>query len=251
MFDSPGILELPFDTLTFPLVEDAHLYDLTRYHAQIVPNNQPFSFDQTLVSKFKHAQHKLRVVTYNYGNDYVRDYLNNGNGFFIERHDFIQAITPMSEQCGGYVILGTEENGVLELIAATVPFGYTLLVDVGAIHGDSTLTGLYMMAMTGNHEAMATADTVFMKNSLDGCNVKTAVEPTQEVVAGLRGDSFLLTSDEVGNGRVKEKVEAIKGEIKEAMGKMKWFWFQPVVATGNSFVGWTKTLGLTLPDGDE
>jgi hypothetical protein len=30
----------------------------------------------------------------------------------------------------------------------------------GTSSGDSTLHGLYMMAMTGNHTAMATADTV-------------------------------------------------------------------------------------------
>ena len=33
-------------------------------------------------------------------------------------------------------------------------------VTYGTLSGDSTLHGLYMMAMTGNHTAMATADTV-------------------------------------------------------------------------------------------
>jgi len=101
----------------------------------------------------------------------------NGSGVFIERHEFIQSITPLSPSCGGFVILGREieanELGkkCLELIACAIPFGFTLLVDVGAIHGDSTLTGEFMMAMTGNHKAMKTADTVFLKHRSTRRNV--------------------------------------------------------------------------------
>lgn len=85
---------------------------------------------------------------------------------FIERHEFIQAITPMNTNCSGFVILGRiNESNVLELITIIIPFGYTLLVEPWAIHGDSTLVGMYMMAMTGNHNAMKTADTVFIKNA--------------------------------------------------------------------------------------
>jgi hypothetical protein len=46
----------------------------------------------------------------------------------------------------------------------SIPFGYVLLLHPGAIHGDSTLTGLYLMGMTGNHTAMNTADSVFLKS---------------------------------------------------------------------------------------
>ncbi len=45
----------------------------------------------------------------------------------------------MNSKCGGFVLLGREVDGVLELIALPVPYGYTLLVDVQAIHGDSNL----------------------------------------------------------------------------------------------------------------
>ena len=64
----------------------------------------------------------------------------------------------------GREVTARDGNSHLELIACPVPFGFTLLVDVGSIHGDSTLTGLYMMAMTGNHHAMSTADTVYLKH---------------------------------------------------------------------------------------
>lgn len=82
----------------------------------------------------------------------------------------------MNEQCGGFVTIGRETAESLELVALPVPFGYTLLVDVGSIHGDSTLTGMYMMAMTGNHRAMRTADTVFIKNPETKTNVHFTID---------------------------------------------------------------------------
>ena len=36
--------------------------------------------------------------------------LINGSGIFIEKHEFIQSITPLNDQCGGYIILGRETN---------------------------------------------------------------------------------------------------------------------------------------------
>ena len=124
----------------------------------------------------------------------------NGSGAFIERHEFIQAITPLNKECGGFVMLGREVIDIhgrksLELVACPVPFGYTLLVDVGSIHGDSTLTGLYMMAMTGNHVAMKTADSVFLKHRETKKNVLVRTVPPLPVIPGLTGSSFLLTSD--------------------------------------------------------
>lgn len=164
IFKRNGFLNTQLDYLTLPVLTDPHLYDLSSFAIQIVKNNTPFSFNQKLIKQYPHAQHKLRVITYYYGPNYVSNYLMNNNGVFIEKHDFIQAITPLHNTCGGYVIVGRERDSKLELLAVTIPFGYTLLVKPRAIHGDSNLVGLYMMAMTGNHTAMATADTVYMKN---------------------------------------------------------------------------------------
>ena len=129
----------------------------------------------------------------------------NGSGAFIERHEFIQAITPMNKECSGFVILGCEvtKGDNLELVACPVPFGYTLLVDVGSIHGDSTLTGLYMMAMTGNNVAMKTADSVFLKHRETKKNILARTVPQLPVVPGLTGTNFLLTSDEKPLGVLK------------------------------------------------
>jgi hypothetical protein len=57
-------------------------------------------------------------------------------------------------------------EGVLELIAVRVPLGYTLLVDKGCLHGDTTFGGLYMMGMISNHVTSNTADTIFLKHAV-------------------------------------------------------------------------------------
>lgn len=253
LFESPGILEMSIEEIRLPLIRDGYNFDLTPFRAQIVPNNEPFTFNQELVNKYNHAQHKLRVVTYNYGENYVKDYLMNGSGIFIERHEFIQAITPVNNNCGGYVILGREIKDTrvlkeiqLELIAVTIPFGYTLLVDVGAIHGDSTLTGLYMMAMTGNHNAMKTADTVFMKHS-SGKNVECITEPKLFSVPTLPGKNFLLTSDQLSLNELKKEDIKEKINIIKSLGLIQRFYWEPVILTGTPNMGWTKTLGKTLP----
>lgn len=79
-----------------------------------------------------------------------------------------------------------------------MPYGTTLLVEVGCIHGDSTLTGTYSMAMTGDHEAMATADTVYLKNRTTRLNAKVTTNPEvpKPKSPPVRGSEFLMTSDE-------------------------------------------------------
>lgn len=250
LFESPGILELNDFEIKFPVITDAYNYDLTSFGAQVVPNNEPFVFNQELINQYKHAQHKLRVVTYNYGEKYVQDYLMGGSGIFIEKHEFIQAITPINTNCGGFVILGREilvaDRKQLELIAITIPFGYTLLVEVGAIHGDSTLTGLYMMAMTGNHNAMKTADTVFMKH-VSGKNIKLSTYPKLPSIPTLPGTNFLLTSDRVTLNMLKQMDSHEKTNIITSLDFIEGFYWKPVILTGTPNTGWTKTLGLNLP----
>ncbi len=219
LFELPGMLTLPEQVMKLNIIEEPYKYDLRQYHAQVVKNEEPWCFDQELVSKFPHAQHKLRIVTYNYGDDYVPEYLNKGSGIFIERHDFIQAITPMNEKCGGFAMVGKEDKDGLELVGIKVPYGYTLLVDSGAIHGDSTMTGLYMMAMTGHHGAMATADTVFMKTA-DKQNV--FVEPAVPLprVPGMSGTEFLVASDEKPLAELRDEVRALEAKMK---GEKPWW----------------------------
>jgi hypothetical protein len=164
LFEHPGVLLTELQTLVIDPIRDPYNYDLSTFRVQVVPNDVPFRFTLESIDRYPHAQHKLRVISYYYGSRYVPDYLMNGNGIFIERHDFIQAITPLHPTCSGYVIVGRIQDDNLQLIAITIPYNYTLLVEPQAIHGDSNLIGMYSMAMTGNHLAMGTADTVYLKN---------------------------------------------------------------------------------------
>ena len=174
LFDNPGILELQTKVIKMNILDAGYKYDLKEYGCKLVVNYRPFRFNQKLVNKYQHAQHKLRAITYFYGDNYVNDYLMKTNGLFLEKHEFIQSITPLHPNCGGYVILGkcSHEKGKIDLIAVEIPFGYTLLINPMAIHGDSTLRGFYLMTMTGNHDAMNTSDTVFLKNTYSYENVK-------------------------------------------------------------------------------
>ena len=275
LFDFPGILEVPHAELSIPLVTDAYRYDLSAFHAQVVPNHVPFAFDQTLVQKHAHAQHKLRAVTYNYGPRYADDYVMKHNGLFIERHDFIQCITPMHAQCGGFAFVGREvpaeaaPGSRLELVAITIPFGYTLLVDSGCLHGDSTLTGMYLMAMTGNHVAMGTADTVFLKHAATKRNARavpvpfppaptpapapparSAAESAAESAAAAAAAAapaplpLLLTSDQLPLAQLHAHDAALKASIAASMNALKALVWQPVIMTSAS---WTKTRGTHLP----
>ena len=53
------------------------------------------------------------------------------------------------------------------MIAVEIPFGYTLIVYKGCIHGDSNFKGMYAMMMTCDHNLMNTADSVFLRSSQD------------------------------------------------------------------------------------
>lgn len=227
-----------------------------------------------------------------------------GNGVFIERHDFIQSITPMLPSCHGYVLLGRmipseeetkremgeedeeivieseekKEKGegkrrgdksrrgdertkeTLELIAVRIPYGYTLLVEPQCIHGDSTLIGMYVMAMTGKHTAMGTADTVYCKESQHKKNVKvifTEEEEAREINAKAFSVTSLpfsirpiLTSKEIPLRSVKEIDQTLKDVIQgtvrreSVFGQMANLVWRPIITTSS---GWEKTLGTSLP----
>jgi hypothetical protein len=247
LFAYPGVLELNEDELNIPLLIDPQNYDLSSFSVQVVKNDQPFAFNQDLVRKYQHAQHKLRVITYNYGSNYVKDYLMNSNGMFLEKHQFIQSITPSNEECGGYVLIGRYINKSLEIVRICIPYGYTLLVDAMALHGDSGLIGTYIMSMTGDHHAMGTADTVYLKNKLTCRNVRIV----NEYEKCLNSD-LLLTSNQLSLQQLRKYDVLIKKEISSNVMNdpdltivQKFVW-QPVILTPYKTLGWSKTLGIRI-----
>lgn len=162
---SAGILEIEEQAVELPAF-DATKFDLSLFKARLVKNDLPFSIAETEVS-FKDS---FCPVSYMFENDYANQQVERGGGLFLETHDFCQTMTPLDESAGGVVVLGrwgNEDKTVLELIGVKIPYGYTLIIEKGCIHGDTTLKGMFMMAMTSNHETMQTADVTFLKSKQD------------------------------------------------------------------------------------
>jgi hypothetical protein len=78
--------------------------------------------------------------------------------------------------------------------------------------------------------------------------VVVTTEPALEPVPGLSGDRFLLTSDDQSLAALRTQDKALKARIRESVGTFTALWWQPVVASGTSAIGWHKTLGKSLPD---
>ena len=137
----------------------------------------------------------------------------------------------------------------MELVACPIPYGTTLLVDAGCIHGDSTLTGTYSMAMTANHEAMATADTVYLKNRSTRLNAKVMTSPVVPPPRSppVRGSNFLMTSDEKPLSELIKNDVALKAQITASLGRFEALWWKPVVSSLSYKFGWNKSLGTELP----
>lgn len=243
LFKNPGILEIENLELNICVLDNPLLYDLTKYRVKLINNRFPNKFNLQSIMEHKHAQHRLRAITYYYGKKYVNSYLMPGSGIFIEKHEFIQAITPLNSSCGGYIILGSENGDSLELIALQIPFGYTLLVEPWAIHGDSTMYGLYSMLMTGDHDAMNTADTVFIKNNNKAnCKINFTDETKTSQIFNIDKTVCLLSSNKCNAKQLFTYDKILKANIEN----ISYFGFQPVVLTPPSLFNW-KTHGLTLP----
>ena len=136
---------------------DARSYDLSSFGATLVRNDRPFRITDA-------AEDPMDVVTYHFGPDYAKTLVQQGAGLFLETHDFTQIMSPVTKDSGGFITLGRWEQGRLELVAVSVPYGHSIIVEKGTIHGDATFCGSYLMAMTVNHHTMATADVVLLKN---------------------------------------------------------------------------------------
>lgn len=191
LFPSAGILEIDGEEALTLRKFDATKIDLTPFKARLVANNVPFKITSDPVA----SSDDYRAVTYLYEPNYAEDQVKNGGGLFLETHQFAQTMTPIDTSSGGFVTLGRwidDERTQLELIAVQIPFGYTLLVDKECIHGDTNLTGMFMMCMTSNHITMNTADTVFLKSKKTHHNFSIVVaEDAPSIVVPLQPPLFL------------------------------------------------------------
>lgn len=98
--------------------------------------------------------------------------------------------------------------------------------------------------------AMRTADTVFLKHRGETrASVLCATVPPLPQVPGLPGDRFLLTSTSKSLPALHADDAAIKAAIADGHSSaLTALWWQPVVATGTTRLGWHKTLGRALPE---
>jgi hypothetical protein len=176
LFRDPGLLEIDRDLIELQYF-DPRGVDLSTFKARLVDNQTPFQ----ITKKELPINDEYRLVTYLYEPLYADWQIQNGSGLFLEQHRFSQTITPLTPDSGGYVALArTNENlDELELIGIQIPYGYTLLIEEGCIHGDTTLNGFFMMGMTSDHTTMRTADTVFLKYPKTKENVRMALIGTE------------------------------------------------------------------------
>jgi hypothetical protein len=188
LFKNVGILEIE-EIKKIKLKQfDATQVDLSPFKARLVENHRPFKIMDYAVA----ATDEWRAVSYQFDPGHANRQVTDGNGLFLETHNFAQSMTPLDQSAGGFVTLAKwkhEVNETLQIIGIKIPFGYTLLVDKGCIHGDTTLNGMYMMCMTSNHTTMSSADTVFLKQAEAKQNIDITLEGepslSQETVTEL------------------------------------------------------------------
>lgn len=160
LFLDPGLLEIDRSVIELTSFDPRDV-DFSAFKARLVPNQTPFQ----ITKKELPPKDDYRLVTYLYEPLYADWQIEKGSGLFLEQHRFSQTITPLTPDSRGYVTLArtTERPDELELIGVQIPYGYTLIIEEGCIHGDTTLNGFFMMGMTSDHTTMRTADTVFLK----------------------------------------------------------------------------------------
>lgn len=187
LFLSPGLLELDRDLIELKYF-DPKSVNLETFRARLVENQKPFQITKKALPK----KDEYRLITYLYEPSYADWQVKYGSGHFLEQHRFSQTITPLTPTSKGYVVLArtSEIPDELELVGIQIPYGYTLIIEEGCIHGDTTLDGFFMMGMTSDHTTMRTADTVFLKYPKTKENVKIIMtgipnEPNHETLVNL------------------------------------------------------------------
>ena len=159
LFASPGVLQVSRAQIHIPRT-DARRADLAPFNAALVRNDKPWVISNQILP----ARDDYRLVSFTFEAGYA-DYVMGpgGPGLFLETHAFAQTMTPRDPSCGGFVVLGRWEGkgdgSRLSMIAVPIPYGWTLIVKPGCIHGDATLSGRYLMAMTTDHTSMGTTAT--------------------------------------------------------------------------------------------
>ncbi len=155
-FGGMGALLVP-DGFTIPTVT-ATAENVQHYGLRLIGNGESFAATS--------PKSEIVMMRYDYGPAYKRDFLmqkHGGGGIFVETHPFPHIHIPVSESCGGYIVIGKAVgDGAYHFTAYRIPYGHALYTPSNTIHGDGTLVGEY--ALTVADSALITADTVLIYN---------------------------------------------------------------------------------------
>ena len=128
------------------------------YGLELIENNN----DLTVTSD----RHDIVMMKYDYKSNYKKEFLlqeHRGGGIFIEKHEFPHIHIPLSEECGGYIVIGKQVSAhKFNFTAFQIPYKYALYTPSNTIHGDGTLVGEY--GLTVADPEMASANTVLIYN---------------------------------------------------------------------------------------
>ena len=246
LFKDAGILEIdePDDIRVKKL--DASAVDLAPFKARLVDNKVPFRITSNRI----HKSDIWRAVSYQFDAAYANRQTEFGGGLFLETHNFAQSMTPLDQSAGGYVMLAKwntqNEHDTLEMTAISIPFGSTLLVEQGCIHGDTTLNGMYMMCMTSNHVTMSSADTVFLKNVTTKKNIKIMVAEEDPVNSSMQPSQqmaikpFVMYNGFNDYGNFREKTRGMSFMFNPlSKGWWKKLGYDTQSAIANTVSGWS------------
>jgi len=157
VFGGLGVLLVPqdFSYIDIPKMNALEVEPnfLKKYGAELIPLDLPVPLEDVEDPDLKN----LYLVQYDFDKDYIEQYvmkMAGGGGLFVETHPFPHVFTPLSEDCGGAIILGKDlGKGKFTFAAFQIPYGFTLKVDSNTIHGDSFFVGPYAIALTETERA--------------------------------------------------------------------------------------------------
>jgi hypothetical protein len=128
-------------------VADCSAEHLAYYGCHLVALGDALSFQST---------GNLPITVTSVGEDYPEGYLLDpklGGGAYLEVHDRPHFHMPMNEACGGYLIIGKRnEQGLDEISAFKIPYGFGVNMAPWAIHSDAYLVGSYMVIYSATPE---------------------------------------------------------------------------------------------------
>ena len=155
-FGAMGALLVP-DGFTIPTVM-ASKENVRYYGLQLVKNGETLTVHSDQVD--------VVMMKYDYSSIYKKDFLmkrRGGGGIFVEYHNFPHIHIPLSDKCGGYIVIGKAiEPEEFHFTAYQIPHGHALYTPANTIHGDGTLVGEY--GLTIADPEMISANTVLIYN---------------------------------------------------------------------------------------